>query len=66
MVEKDAPQRDASEGIYSQVAARAFELRQLADQWLRGGFSVAHLVPPDWKDGPMLEFWCDGVTLRDL
>ena len=51
MVKKYPPQRDTSAGIYSQVAARAFELRQLADQWLGGGFSVAHLVP--------LERWAD-------
>src|SRR5262249_37403509 len=47
MVTKDEPHRDASAGIYSQVAARAFELRQFADRWLSGGFSVAHLVPLD-------------------
>ena len=45
MVKKDAPQRDASAGIYAQVAAlTAFQLRQLADQWLRGGSSIVHLV----------------------
>jgi hypothetical protein len=31
MVKKDEPQRDASAGVYSQVAALAFQLRQLAD-----------------------------------
>src|SRR5205807_9198578 len=44
MVKKDAPERDAAAGIYSQVAALAFQLRQLADQWLRGGSSIMHLV----------------------
>jgi len=31
MVKKDAPQRDAPAGVYSQVAAMAFQLRQLGD-----------------------------------
>jgi hypothetical protein len=31
MIKKDEPQRDASAGVYSQVAALAFQLRQLAD-----------------------------------
>ncbi|SIO54088.1 hypothetical protein SAMN05443247_07694 [Bradyrhizobium erythrophlei] len=47
MVEKDAPQRDASAGIYSQVAALAFQLRQLTDQFLAGGDSIVHLVTPN-------------------
>src|ERR1041385_4872058 len=32
VVKKDEPQRDASAGIYSQVAGLAFQLRQLADR----------------------------------
>jgi hypothetical protein len=32
MVEKYPPQRDASAGIYSQVAGVALQLRKLADQ----------------------------------
>src|SRR5207253_10437671 len=32
MVKKDEPQRDAPAGVYSQVTALAFQLRQLADQ----------------------------------
>jgi hypothetical protein len=31
MIKKDEPQRDASAGVYSQVAALAFQLWQLAD-----------------------------------
>jgi hypothetical protein len=31
MVKKDKPQRDASAGVDSQVAALVFQLRQLAD-----------------------------------
>jgi hypothetical protein len=46
MVKKDAPQRDASAGIYSQVAALAFQLRQLVDQWLGGSDTIVHLVTP--------------------
>src|SRR5213593_1810130 len=50
MIKKYPPQRDASAGVYSQVARLALQLWKLADHQLRGGFSVAHLVPRDWKD----------------
>src|SRR6478609_3131991 len=37
MVKKDAPERDAAAGINARIAAVAFQLRQRAYQWLRGG-----------------------------
>ncbi|WP_235977257.1 hypothetical protein [Bradyrhizobium archetypum] len=52
MVKKDEPQRDASAGIYSQVAALAFQLRQLADHELGDCNSVVHLVHPSQQNGP--------------
>jgi hypothetical protein len=52
LVNKDPPQHDASAGIYSQVTALAFQLRQVADQWLGRGNSIVHLVTPRCKNGP--------------
>jgi hypothetical protein len=46
MVKKDAPEHDAAAGINAQIAAVAFQLRQRAYQWLRGGSSIMHLVAP--------------------
>jgi hypothetical protein len=55
MIKKYPPQRDASAGVYSQVAGVALQLWKLADDQLGGDFSVAHLVPRDWKDVPIME-----------
>jgi hypothetical protein len=46
MIKKDPPQCDASAGIYSQVAAPVFQLRQLVDQWLGGSALIVHPVAP--------------------
>ena len=67
VVKKNPPQRDASAGIYSQVTALAFQLRQVADQWLGRGNSIVHLVTPRCKNGPaarILVWACSHSVLK--
>jgi hypothetical protein len=64
MVKKDEPQRDASAGVYSQVAALAFQFRQLADLEFGYGDSVVHLdrpKPAKWTCRS--SSWCELVHL---
>ena len=67
MVKKNPPQCDASAGVYSQVTALAFQLRQVADQWLGRGNSIVHLVTPRCKNGSvarMLVWACPHSVLK--
>jgi hypothetical protein len=64
MVKKNEPQRDASTGVDSQVAALAFQLRQLADHQLGYGNSIVHLdrpKPAKWTCRS--SSWCELVHL---
>src|SRR5438132_12929031 len=58
MVKKDAAQRDASAGIYSQVATAVFKLRELVDQWPGSGGSCVHLVTPNQQSGSAIGAPC--------
>jgi hypothetical protein len=63
MVQKDAPERDAAAGINAQIAAVAFQLRQRAYQWLRGGSSIMHLAVRSciWLSRPACEHASSGT-----